>query len=201
MALRRSVLAIIALGLALAPAAGFAQGSGESAAGFIQRMGQQLVSIIDGHGSTAEKQAALERIVDSDVDVSGIARFCLGRYWRVATPAQQQQYETLFRKVLMISIDGKLGDYQGVRFTVGRTVPRAEGQVVATTITAPNKPPTEIDWVVRNIDGSWKIVDVIAEGTSLRLTQRDDYDSFIAGHGQSVQALIDALRRQVSQNA
>jgi phospholipid transport system substrate-binding protein len=107
----------------------------------------------------------------------------------------------LFRKVLIMSITGRIGEYQGVRFNVGRTTARAEGQVVSTTIVSPQKAPTQIDWVVRDVSGQPKIVDVIAEGTSLRLTQRDDYASFIAQHGNSVQALIEALRRQVSQSA
>ena len=47
--------------------------------------------------------------------------------------------------------------------------------------------------------GGPKIVDVVAEGTSLRLTQRDDYASYLARNNDSVQALIDALKRQVGQ--
>jgi phospholipid transport system substrate-binding protein len=40
---------------------------------------------------------------------------------------------------------------------------------------------------------------MLAEGTSLRLTQRDDYYSYLARNNNSVQALIDAMRRQVDQ--
>jgi phospholipid transport system substrate-binding protein len=186
--------------MTLAIPSAYALTTGQAAA-FIENVGNQLVSIVNGPGSTEAKSAALARVVNNDVDVDGIAKFCLGRYWRVASDSQRQQYEALFHKVLLITITGKLGDYKGVRFTVGRATPRAEGVVVDTTIATPNKAPAQVDWVVRSVDGRPKIVDVIAEGTSLRLTQRDDYSSFIAEHNQSVQALIDALRKQVSQNA
>jgi phospholipid transport system substrate-binding protein len=40
---------------------------------------------------------------------------------------------------------------------------------------------------------------VIAEGTSMRLTQRDDYASFLARNNGDVEALIAALRRQAAE--
>ena len=56
-----------------------------------------------------------------------------------------------------------------------------------------------MDWLVSVDGGGPKIIDVIAEGTSLRLTQRSDYSSYLAHNNNSVQALIDALRQQASQ--
>ena len=53
----------------------------------------------------------LAGIIDADVDVDGVARFCLGRFWRTATPAQQQQYLKLFRDMLVANISAKLGEY------------------------------------------------------------------------------------------
>jgi phospholipid transport system substrate-binding protein len=50
--------------------------------------------------------------------------------------------------------------------------------------------------VVADENGTPKIIDVIAEGTSLRLTQRSDYASFLAHNGGNIDALIAALREQ-----
>jgi phospholipid transport system substrate-binding protein len=47
-------------------------------------------------------------------------------------------------------------------------------------------------------EGPPMVIDVIAEGTSLRLTQRCDYASFLSRNGNNVQALIDALRQQAA---
>ena len=63
----------------------------------------------------------------------------------------------------------------------------------------PGNPPAKVDWLVSAETGGPKIVDVIAEGTSLRLTQRSDYSAYLAHNNNSVQALIDALRQQASQ--
>jgi phospholipid transport system substrate-binding protein len=198
MLFRRTALYVTATCLTALAVPGARAQTPEQATAFVQALGNQLVGIVNGPGSTEQKSAALTRVIDSDVDVAGVGRFCLGRFWRTATPQQQREYETLFRKVLITSITSKIGDYQGVRFTIGRTTPRPEGQVVATTIAGPKKPPAEVDWVVKDVNGSPKIVDVVAEGTSLRLTQRDDYASYIVQHNDSVQALIDAMQRQAS---
>jgi phospholipid transport system substrate-binding protein len=48
------------------------------------------------------------------------------------------------------------------------------------------------------VDGQPKIVDIIAEGTSLRLTERNDYAGVISQHGGQIQPLIDAMRNQLA---
>lgn len=176
-----------------------AQGSSR-AVEFVKQAGAQLIGVINGQGSTQQKRQALTRIVDQTVDVDGIARFCLGRYWRQASPEQQKRYVDLFHQVLVTNITSKLGEYQGVTFTVGRAVPDGENERVATVVNRPNNPPTNVDWVIENPAANPKIVDVVAEGTSLRLTQRSDYASYLTHNGNSIDKLIAAMQRQIEQN-
>ena len=124
--------------------------------------------MVNGTGSTEQKSQALAQVIDSRVDVNGIAKFCLGRFWRTATPQQQQQFLDLFHQVLVLSINSKMGEYKGVTFTIGRTVGREDGQVVSTVIKRPSQPPANVDWVVQQVNGTPKIVDVAADGTSMR---------------------------------
>ncbi len=165
---------------------------------FIHTTGQELVQAINGSASAEVKSAALARIVDQRVDVDGIAKFCLGRFWRLASAAERTQYEQLFHRVLVLNVTAKIGDYQGVAFAVGRAVPREGGVMVATTVTRPGQSPAEVDWLVEQIGGAPKIIDVVAEGTSLRVTQRSDYASFLTRHNNSVAALISAMEKQAA---
>ena len=175
----------------------FARAQGTDAATtFVDRTGKALVAAVNGPGSAEQKKEALRTIIDRDVDVAEIARFCLGRFWRVATPQQQQDYTALFHQVLVNNITGKIGDYKGVAFALGRGSPRGADTAVSTTVTRPGNEPSRVDWLVTMVSGAPKITDVIAEGTSLRLTQRDDYSAFLARNNGNVQALIDAMRRQ-----
>ena len=70
--------------------------------------------------------------------------------------------------------------------------------MVSTVIKRPSQPPANVDWVVQQVGGAPKIVDVVADGTSMRLTQRSDYASFIVHNNESIQALLDAMKKQVS---
>jgi phospholipid transport system substrate-binding protein len=198
MILRRHLISIAAAS-ALFPLSVRAQ-STDKASAFVKSTGDRLVAIVNGPGSATTKRAAMTQILDNDVDVDGIGRFCLGRFWRQATPEQQKQYLALFHQVLVTNITSKLGEYQGVTFTMGRSKPQDEEAVVSTTVVRPNNPPTAVDWIIANPSSQPRIIDVVAEGTSLRLTQRQDYASYLTHNNNNLDALIAAMKNQVSQN-
>jgi phospholipid transport system substrate-binding protein len=199
---RRNILVLIAasllpVGRLVHPAS--AQTGAGSASDFVKSIGDKLVAVVNGPGSEREKRDRLTQIIDSGVDVDGVARFCLGRFWRNASPEQQKRYMELFHQVLVNNITSKLGDYQGVRFTMGRAQQRDDNDVVSTVVGRPNNPPTNVDWIISAANGSPRIVDVVAEGTSLRLTQRSDYASYLSRNNNNIDALINAMRQQVAQ--
>jgi phospholipid transport system substrate-binding protein len=192
----------ISLGAGLVLFCGLTPGIGAQAASraaaFVKNIGDKLVAVINGPGSTQDKRRVLTQIIDSAVDVDGVAQFCLGRFWRQASPPQQQRFVMLFHQVLVSNIMAKLGEYQGVKFTVGRSRRQDEDEIVSSVVERPNNPPTNVDWAISDPDSSPKIIDVIAEGTSFRLTQRSDYASFLAH--KSVDELINALQQQAAQS-
>jgi phospholipid transport system substrate-binding protein len=174
--------------------------SGEArASAFVKSLGDKLVAVVNGPESDHDKRAKLTAIIDGAVDVDGVARFCLGRFWHNASVEQQQRYTELFHQVLVNNITSKLGEYRGVRFTMGRVQQRDDTMVVSTVVERPNNPPTNVDWIINNPASDPKIIDVIAEGTSLRLTQRQDYASYLSRNNNNIDALINAMRQQVAQ--
>lgn len=168
----------------------------QDATGFVLNLGNQLAAIVNGPGSYEEKKRRLEPLIEQAVDVDTIAQFCLGLYWRRANPQQQQEFVRLFHTVLMNNIGGKLGQFQGVTFRPTTTTQREGDSVVGTVIQRPNQQPNNVQWVVSTASGRPKIIDVQAEGVSLRLTQRNDYSAYISSHGGSVDALLAAMRHQ-----
>ncbi len=198
MIIRRNFLILTAVA-AVAPLSARAQNA-DKAAAFVKSTGDRLVAVVNGPGSTSAKRTQMTQIIDSDVDVDGIGRFCLGRFWKQASADQQKQYLALFHEVLVTNITAKLGEYKGVTFTMGRARIQDEDAVVSTTVIRPNNGPTAVDWVIANPTGSPKIIDVVAEGTSLRLTQRQDYASYLSHNNGNVDALIAAMKAQVSQS-
>ncbi len=201
MATRRSVLiaaSALSIGLGLAAPSSSRAETNEQVTGFVDKLCRDLLGVVNGAGSLPEKQVRLTQIIDASVDVQGVAQFCLGRFWRTATPSQQKDYLALFHQMLVRNLTGKLGDFQGVTYSLGQTQPKDGAVAVGSVVTRPNAAPANVQWLVAPIGGSLKVTDVIAEGTSLRLTQRSDFASFLSSHGDNVQALIDALRQQQS---
>ncbi|WP_050935109.1 MlaC/ttg2D family ABC transporter substrate-binding protein [Gluconacetobacter diazotrophicus] len=172
-----------------------------SARAFVNDFGLRLIAIVNSNRSLSEKKVAILPLLQAHVDMDAIGRYCLGRYWRVATPEQQSRYLALFHQVLLNAITDKIGDYRGVTFTINGTSMVGADQAVDTVINRPEQPAANTQWIVSSSSGQPKVVDVVGEGTSLRLTQRQDYASFIARHNGSVDALLHALDHQVAAHA
>jgi phospholipid transport system substrate-binding protein len=195
MTTRRTLLAAAALLPVLATRP--ARADEAQATAFVDALLKELLAIVNGPGTLDSKRGALVRIVETKVDVDAVARFCLGRFWRTASPQQQAEYLALFRRVLVRNVTDKVGEYQGVSFQLGRAQKRENDFAVSTIVSRPGNAPNKVDWVVA-ADGTPRIIDLIAEGTSLRLTQRSDYSAYLSRNGNNVQALIDALKQQVA---
>ena len=204
MPFRRHLLGT-ALALAAATAGGRARAQGADparAAQFIEATGRELVAALNSNAPVAQRRQQVAAILRRAVDIEGVGRFILGRWWRQATPAEQQEYMRLFEETLIRNLSARFGEYQGVRFSLGRSQQRAEEDVLVNTIIErPNIAPFSLDWRVGNVNGQPKVVDVIAEGTSLRLTQRSEYSAVIQRNNGQVSALLAAMRNQIQQLA
>ena len=202
MAPRRLLLGTV-LALAATARGARAQGADTArAAQFVQAAGQELVSALNSNAPVAQRRQQVAAILRRVVDIEGVGRFILGRWWRQASAAEQQEYIRLFEETLIRNLSARFGEYQGVRFSLGRAQQRAEDDVLVNTIIErPNIAPFSLDWRVGNVNGQPKVVDVIAEGTSLRLTQRSEYSAVIQRNNGQVSALLAAMRNQIQQLA
>ena len=174
--------------------------SAEPAVSFIKSVTEKLVTIVNSSDSPQEKRRRLQQVIEATVDVNDIARFCLGRFWRLATPEQQKQYLGLFGDLLVTKIAGHLGEYQGVRVSMGPTRIAEDTVIVITTIERANNPTYQVDWIVSTSTGTPKIVDLVAGGTSLRLTQSNDFAAYLARHQYNIHELIEGMRQLIAQS-
>jgi len=197
---RRLALGLPALA-ALAPLAWPARGQTMEparAAAFISATGEELVAVLNSNAPVERRRERVAAILRRAVDVEGTGRFILGRWWRVATPEEQREYLRLFEETLIRNLTARFGEFQGVRFTVGRSQGRSEDDVLVTTVVErPSAPAVTLDWRVAEVGGQPRIVDLVAEGASLRLTQRSEYSAVITRSGNRIAALLDAMRGQI----
>ncbi|MCA3387316.1 MAG: ABC transporter substrate-binding protein [Roseomonas sp.] len=198
---RRVLLAGIAM-LGTAPARA-QQMDINRATAFVDRAGQDLVNAInDPRLNQTQRRDRVASILRNAIDIEGTGRFILGRYVRQASPAELQDYLKLFDEIIIRNLSARFGEYRGVKFSLGRSQQRTEEDaLVSTLVERPNTAPFTLDWRVAEINGQPRVVDVIAEGTSLRLTTRSEYSAVIQRNGGRVAALLDAMRGQITQLA
>jgi phospholipid transport system substrate-binding protein len=199
--LPRRGLLLLAAALAV-PAPARAAVDPARAAEFIRSTGNRLVAIINSGAPLERRRAQVAEVLRGAVDIEGVGRFILGRWYNVATEAERREYLRLFEEIIIRNLSSRFGELQGVRFTLGRTQTRAEDDVlVSTEVVQPGSPPFALDWLVGLVGGQPKVVDVIAEGASLRLTTRSEYSSVISRNGGRVAPLLDAMRQQIARLA
>lgn len=163
---------------------------------FIQQAGEKMMVILGGSEAWQDKERQLLQLIDAKMDVYGIARFALGRFWNLASAVQRAEYVHLFPVVMLGSLGRSIGVFQYARFSIDRARQRDEWVDVWTTVFRPGNAPRQVDWLVGLPAGEIRIIDIIAEGSSLRITQRADVASFLTQHNNSITLLLDALRRR-----
>jgi phospholipid transport system substrate-binding protein len=146
------------------------------------------------------RESEFRRLLVQSFDVDVISRFVLGRFWRQATDQQKAEFRQLFEDYVVKAYATRLSQYSGETLSIKETRPSEEGEVmVASQIDRPNGPPVRIDWRCRAEGGNYKITDVVVEGISMAITQRQEFGSVIQNSGGNVQALIDQLRAKTAQ--
>ncbi|MGB4108143.1 MAG: ABC transporter substrate-binding protein [Alphaproteobacteria bacterium] len=166
----------------------------EAAKKFIDKMTQTGIGFLGNEGLSDEQRTAeFRKLLNSNFDMATIGRFALGRYWKTATPAQQSEYQKLFKTMIVKIYSRRFKDYNGQKLEI--TGARVDGEtdvMVSSSIIPPDGQKVSVDWRVRNN----KVVDILVEGVSMALTQRSDFASVIQRGGGNVDVLLQHLRQQ-----
>ena len=195
----KSVVLAACLGLLLAlPRPGRA----EDANAFIRQVGREVPGVLANATTVQQRRDRLRPFIARIVDVDATAKFCLGRYWNRASPMQQQALVTLFLSVLVNEIALWTGDSTNpaipTTVTLQPAVTQGERTYVPTIVRVGPAPPANIDWVVDMHAAPPRILDVTAEGLSLRETLRSDFVSYLNQHGGNIDGLIGVLRQRAA---
>jgi phospholipid transport system substrate-binding protein len=170
---------------------------------FIQDLGDRAIAVIANKSLTPDQRSdQFRQMLRSCFDLQTIGRFVIGRSWNAATPEQRQEYMKLFEALVVKTYGDRLTIYTGEGFQVASVRPETEKDfIVISEITHPDgSEPTEIDWRVRQAkDGKLGIIDVVVEGVSLSVTQRQEYASIIQRDGGQLDGLLTRMRQQLQE--
>ena len=170
---RRQIIASLAVLLFSFFTAGVpAKANDGEAAKFILSLGERAVSVLRDKENTTftEREFAFRKILVEGFHMTTISRFVLGRHWRSATSAQRGAYNDVFVDFIVRVYASRFDSYNGEQFEILEMVASAaDGDtVVRTRILRPSgAAPIGVDFRVRVIEGSYRVVDVTVEGISM----------------------------------
>jgi len=165
---------------------------------FITNLGTQAIQVMGPSMPAPQRLARFRELLRDYFDVNGIGQFVLGRYWRTATPQEQQEFLKLFHEYVAQAYSGRLGEYAGEPFRVVGNRPNGDEIIVSSQVVRSGGNPIQIDWYVVNQGGKPKIADVYVAGVSMKVTQRDEFASIIQRDGGKIDGLLNRMRQKTA---
>jgi phospholipid transport system substrate-binding protein len=137
--------------------------------------------------------ALVSDIVLPNFDFRRMAAWALGRYWRNATPEQQERFTVEFRQMLVRTYGSTLLDYSDEKINYRPLNPEqgAKDVTVNTEIEQAGGPTIQINYSMYLSEDGWKVYDVSINGVSLVTNYRTSFASIIRRDG------MDSLIRQL----
>ena len=196
--IRRAVgICSVCLVLALMAAAPRATAA-EDPRAFITTLGTRAIEVLGPAVPEQQRLTRFRELFHNDFDIPAIGQFVLGRYWRAASPQEQQEFLTLFQEYIVQAYSARLGQYGGAPFRVTGSRQSGNEIVVTSEILRPGGAPIQVDWFLVDQGGRLLITDVYVGGVSMKVTQRDEFASVIQRNGGQVGALLAQLRQKVA---
>lgn len=183
---------------AVVPAVAAALSSDEAAA-FVRETIEEVAALLEAPGDSATRAAKLREIMERRGAMSEIARFVAGPAWRSMSEAQQSRFVDTFTDYVSAIYARRFEEYSGKArknelFTMGPVTDAGrKGVLVRTSIITVGEPPITVDWLVTDRPGRIVISDIVIEGVSLLVTQREEIGAMLEARGGDVDRLIADL--------
>ena len=187
---------LLALALFALPSAAAALDT-KKAATFLADLQEQAASRLgDASISEQEKEAHFRKLFNENFAVPAIGRFVIARYWRGASEADQSEFLAVFEDAMVQRFLPLLAENSSERFTIGNVTADSRNEDMAlidSRIDRPEGEPYRVTWRVRETDGTFKILDIVAEGVSMAITLRSEYGTVLKNNGGKLPPLTEAL--------
>ena len=147
-----------------------------------------------------DREKEFSAILRAGFDIELIGRFVIGRYWRSASEDQREDYLELFGDFIVATYTPRFSSFAGETVEVTRTQAIDDMDVlVVTEIRRDGRQTFQTGWRIRLRDGEPRIIDVMVEGLSLAVTQRDEFSSVLRRQGvDGLLAIMEARTQRLS---
>lgn len=144
--------------------------------------------------SKQEKSRRLIDVVRERFDFKEMSKRVIGQQWRNLSPGEQDEFESLFTRLLQYVYVDKIDDYSGqeVEFTQQRIKgQRAEVQ----TLLVDRDKTIPVAYIMILRGNEWMAYDVIVEGVSLVRNYMEQFREILRKDGYS--GLTDQIRKKI----
>jgi phospholipid transport system substrate-binding protein len=197
---RRSVLAFVLAAAVAVLAAGRPAGAVQTdPTAFVSDLGAKaLNSLVQKDLSDEQRAQRFRELFVASFDVPAIGRTVLGRYWKSATPEQQQAYLTTFEDYIVYIYSVRFKRYSGETLAVAGSKELDGGYVrVQSTVKTPDGEDVPLLWDIRRKNDDLKILDVTIAGVSMVQTQQREFASVVQQNGGNIDALIEQMKKKI----
>jgi phospholipid transport system substrate-binding protein len=147
----------------------------------------------------AGDQARIRDVVETKLapyfDFTHMTALAMGRNWKEAAPAQQQELTTQFKTLLVHTYSGALSKSRDekIEYKPFSAAPSATDVTVKTQVVkSGGGAPVPIDYSLAKTADGWKAYDIIVGGVSLVTNYRDEFNAQVKSGG--VDGLIKTLK-------
>jgi phospholipid transport system substrate-binding protein len=191
---RRLRLAGIALSLALATLSlpAFAMGTGGTDT--VRSLYDSLLATMHNGATLGPRgrYAQLEPVVRRVFDIPLMTRLAVGPQWESISEAQRQQISRAFARYVAAIYAERFDSYSGERLQVTGEQASTGGTIITSQIVKSNGEPVNVNYLMRDDGGIWKIADVYLDGTiSEMATRRSEFAAILRTQG--ITGLIQTL--------
>jgi phospholipid transport system substrate-binding protein len=198
---RRAFLGFLALAALPISRPALADTAPTGATATITQFNDALLAAMKSGGRTgfSHRFQALAPAVEQAFDLPAVLAVSVGPTWANLSPDQQGRLLDAFRRYTVASYVASFDSYNGQTFTVlpdARAL-GADRLVVQTRLTRVSGDAVELDYVMKQTQSGWKVVDVLAAGSISRVAvQRSDFRHLLSNGGGD--ALLASLQRKTS---
>lgn len=169
----------------------------DGAKSFLQQLADRTIATLNQKQlSQPQRIEAFRDLFAEGFDVPSIGRFVAGRSWARATEPQKIAYLKVFEEVTILTWALRFDQYAGEKLAIERVREDGKAVLLESQIVRPGKESIRVDWRIEKGKDGYKILDIVAEGTSLAIAQRADYTSVIQQSNGEFEGLIRALRQK-----
>jgi phospholipid transport system substrate-binding protein len=139
----------------------------------------------------------LEPVIKNSFAISYMARISLGGYWKTLNEEERRLFLETYTDWSIASYAGRFNDYSGERFEdVSESKPVKGVVTVISRLTQPRNEDVEFYYQLRNIEGTWRIVDIQISGVSQLALTRSQFVSVMGKKG--FHELVSILKNKIN---